>query len=105
VKEVSVKRDTNKVKIKWKVEEQRFYAVNIYRASGKSRSILINKTPVMISKFKDSLGRLQYPKTFFIDDSLYPGLYTYQFTGLDFFGKETKKTEPFNVEVKDLVPP
>ena len=105
IKEISVKTDTNKVKIKWKVEEQRFYAVNIYRALSGNKLILANKTPVMISKSRDSLGRLQYPKIFFIDDSLQPGLYTYQLAGLDFFGKETKKSEFFKVEIKDLIPP
>jgi uncharacterized protein len=105
IKDISIKPDTNKVKMKWKVEEQRFYAVNIYRYSANKIWKLVNKIPVMISGFKDSVGRLQYPKNFFIDDSLHPGFYTYQLAGLDFFGKETKRSESFKVEVKDLIPP
>lgn len=105
VKDISVKADTNKVLMKWRIEEQRLYAVNVYKESVDKSWKKLNKNPVMISKFKDSLGRLQYPKVYYMEDSLNPGLYNYQLAGVDFFGKESQRSEIFSVEVKDLIPP
>lgn len=105
VQDIVVKADTNKVTMKWRPEEQRYYAVNVYREAGGHGWLKLNKTPVMISGHKDSLGRLQYPKTFYLDDSLRPGTYTYQLAGIDFFGKETVRSESFTVEVRDFIPP
>lgn len=105
VKDISLLVDTNKVKFKWRHEEQRFYAVNVYRLNQPGQWSKQNREPVMISKYKDSLGRYQYPKVFYLDDSLAPGTYVYQLAGVDFFGKETKRSASFNVEVKDVIPP
>jgi fibronectin type 3 domain-containing protein len=101
---IQAKADTHKVKLRWKPEDQRFYAVNIYRSSDEIWK-RVNNIPVMVSRTKDSLGRLQYPSIFFIDDSLKPGTYHYQLSGIDFFGKESKRSESFMAEVKDLIPP
>ena len=105
VQDITVKADTNKVVMKWRIELNRFYAVNIYKESANNDFIKMNATPVMISEYKDSLGRKHYPNVFFMDDSLNPGIYNYQLTGVDFFGKETKRSETFKAEVKDLIPP
>ena len=69
VKEITMKADTSKVLMKWRTEQQRFYAVNIYKEEINNWKKL-NPIPVMISSFKDSLGRTQYPKVYFMDDSL-----------------------------------
>jgi fibronectin type 3 domain-containing protein len=105
VRDVWAKSDTQKVRLRWKVEERRFYAVNIYRNGPEKIWKLINKNPVIVSKTKDRLGHLQYPSVFFIDDSLKPGTYHYQLSGIDFFGKESKRSESVRVDVKDLIPP
>lgn len=105
IKDIQFLVDTNKVKFKWKHEEQRFYAVNVYREGENKNWVKLNKEPVMISKTKDSLGRYQYPKVFYLDDSLNTGNYSYQLAGVDFFGKETKRSEIFKAEIKDLIPP
>lgn len=107
VNEIHLHADTNKVKIKWKPEEKRFYAVNIYRSSSLVQEVKkLNENPVMISKYKDSTGRFRYPETMFLDDSLKDGVtYFYKLTGVDFFGKETKSSKIFEVLIKDLTPP
>jgi uncharacterized protein len=103
-REIAIQADTLNIKIRWKVEEQRFYAANIYRTQNDEWE-LVNKTPIMISKSRDSLGHLRYPQIFFTDDSLQPGIYSYQLAGIDFFGKETKRSQTIKVELKDLIPP
>ena len=105
VKDITVKTDTNKVKIKWKPEEQRFFAVNIYRSTDDRQWEKIRKRPLVISKYRDTLGNLRYPEIFAEDDSLETGIYYYQLAGVDFFGKETKRSESFKAEIKDLIPP
>lgn len=105
LKNVSVNADTARVLMKWRTEPQRFYAVNIYKETSSDQWVKLNQTPVLVSAYKDSLGRMQYPKVYFMDDSLSPGQYSYQLAGVDFFGKETRRSETFKVEVKDLIPP
>lgn len=105
LQDISYKADTNKVFIKWRPEEKRFFATNVYRGNDNKVLNLINESPVMISMVADSLGRLQYPKIFYLDDTVRSGIYYYQISGLDFFGKETKRSEVIQVEVKDLIPP
>ena len=105
LKNITLVVDTSKVKIKWSIEEQRFYAANVYRETENKEWKKLNNLPVMISKFQDSLGKLQYPKVFYLDDSLKPGTYTYQLTGIDFFGKESKRSQTYTVSVKDITPP
>jgi hypothetical protein len=102
---VVVKMDTNKVKIAWKPDDDRFYGVNIYRRSLLAKEMAkITPRPVMISR--DSLGREDYPEFFFEDDSLQTGAtYTYQLAGTGFFGEETERSAPVEVLIKDLVPP
>ena len=105
VQDIIYKADTNKVYIKWKPEEKRFFAVNVYRGTDSIPMTLISQPPVMVSRYTDSLGRLQYPSVFYLDDTLKPGTYYYQLAGLDFFGKETQYSEKLKVEVEDLIAP
>jgi fibronectin type 3 domain-containing protein len=105
VKEISIQADTNKAKIKWRPEEQRFFAVNIYRSNNTKDWLKVNERPLVITKYRDTLGNLKYPEVFYIEDSLAIGIHYYQLAGVDFFGKETKPSEPIKIQIKDLIPP
>jgi uncharacterized protein len=94
-----------KVEIGWEPEDNRFYAVNVYRKSGGSEKKL-NKRPVLLSQIKDSTGKLVYPKIKFTDDSIAEGsTYEYCITGKDFYGCETKRTAPVEIKFPDQTPP
>lgn len=107
VKDINLKLDTNKVKFTWKIEEERFYAVNIYRNSSLKQGFeKLNEKPVMISQYGDSTGKMVYPKIMFIDDSLKQGVtYGYKIAGIDFFGEELEHSPVKEVLIKDLIPP
>jgi fibronectin type 3 domain-containing protein len=98
LKDVQFKPDTNRVFSKWTNERDRFFAVNVYRSSEDKVWKKINPLPIVLSD-------VEKRKWYFVDTSAHPGIYYYQITGMDFFGKESKKSEPIKVEVKDLIPP
>lgn len=107
IKGLKIVADSLKAKISWTPEEERFYGVNIYKTSSvQNTKIKLNNHPIMVSKIKDSLGKYTYPKVMFRDDSLKEGVkYSYELTGVDFFGKETLPTMPFEIFIKDVTPP
>ena len=96
------------VHFNWKHDEDRFYAVNIYRKSNTENvATKLNKDPVMLSQVTDSLGKPSYPKPMFTESRrLEEGKsYTYQLAGVGFFGEETQWSEPLSVVFKDVTPP
>lgn len=107
VKEVKVKVNVSKAEISWKPEDDRFYAVNIYRSSSLNRlATKINDNPVMISSTPDQNGDVKIPEVLFVDDSLQENItYSYYLAGLDFFGKETAPSQTVIVSVDDVTPP
>lgn len=79
--------------LNWKHEEDRYYAVNIYRKSdGDSVFMRLNTNPMILSKNPDSLGNLAYPKPMFSEDiKLQEGVtYTYKLAGVGFFWKRNR---------------
>jgi uncharacterized protein len=96
-----------KVQFKWTVEENKFYAVNVYRSSSRdSLGVLVNKEPIIPSKVKDESGKSDYPK-WFMEDRLVreKSTYYYSLVGIDFFNKEQERSEPIEIRIKDETAP
>lgn len=97
-----------KLNLNWKHEEDRFYAVNVYRKSSADTAFTkLNANPLMLSMVTDSLGKQDYPKPMFSEDRNLQEKksYTYQLAGVGFFGNETERSAPFEVLFADVTPP
>lgn len=108
VENIEVFQERKSVKINWKPDEDRYYAVNVYRRSSKDTVVIkLNKNPLMISQITDSLGNLTYPDPMFSESiDLVEGItYTYQLAGLGFFENETEWSEPIEIAMEDVTPP
>lgn len=96
-----------KVKFGWTVEENKYYAVNIYR-SGSMDSIgqLVNPEPIIPSKVKSAAGVEEYPK-WFLEDKLVKekSTYYYRLVGIDFFNREMQMSPPIVIRIKDETAP
>jgi hypothetical protein len=108
VQDVKILQKNKKINLNWKQEEERFYAVNIYRKnSADTLTVKLNKNPLMLSQITDATGKVTYPDPMFSEDlKLEEGkMYTYQIAGVGFFGHETLKSPPVEVLFKDVTPP
>lgn len=96
-----------KVQFGWTVEENKYYAVNIYR-SGSIDSIgqLVNPEPIIPSKVKSAEGVEEYPK-WFLEDRLVreKSTYYYRLVGIDFFNREMQMSAPITIRIKDETAP
>jgi len=104
---IEITAGDKQVTMKWKLEETRFLAVNIYRASsatGKPKRV--NKLPVIVSQRPGKDGIYTVPDVFYTDSDLENGVwYRYQLAGIDYFGRETALSTPVVVMPKDTTPP
>ncbi len=93
--------------LKWKVEPERFFGVNIYRFTNKNKMPQkINKEVVLISKQKNSKNQEEYPRIFFTDKELDPHCsYTYFLKSVDYFGFESSASNYITISPKDQTPP
>jgi uncharacterized protein len=100
----TAKRDKDVAKLNWKPDENRFYAVNIYRSSSKdSVTIKLTKKPIVLSEAK---GNPTASDALFQDKDLQEGVsYYYRIAGLDFFGGECILSAKIEVKVDDITPP
>jgi hypothetical protein len=108
VDSVSIFQKGKKIALNWKHDEERFYAVNIYRTNLiDGIEIKLNKQPLVLSKITDSLGRVHYPSPMFAEDKkLKEGeRYSYEVAGVGFFENETKRSSPVEVAFEDITPP
>jgi len=96
-----------KVNFTWKVEEDKFYAVNVYRSSSPdSIGKLVTLEPIIPSKVKNEAGVQGYPEWLFEDRLVAEkSTYYYRLVGLDFFNQETKFSEPIAIRIKDETVP
>lgn len=95
------------IKFKWARDEEKYFAYNIYRGEASSAvKKVINKSPVYIFEFQDSTGNFKPLKFFYKDTSLVNGkTYYYELTGIDYLGRESKRSNQISVAPKDLTPP
>ncbi|MEP2024532.1 MAG: hypothetical protein ABJH98_12565 [Reichenbachiella sp.] len=106
VKEIEVSQNKKSIELDWLPEENRFYAINIYKTEKEIDSTYkVNNKPMMLTQVMDS-GKLVYPSPKFIDDKLSEGqTYSYEIAGIGFFGEEFARTEPVVVPFRDTTPP
>ena len=106
VQNVEVVQNKKSIELDWLPEENRFYAVNIYKTLKSIDSTYkVNNKPMMLTQVMDS-GKLVYPSPKFVDDKLVEGeTYSYEIAGIGFFGEEFVRTEPIVVPFRDTTPP
>ncbi|MFM9836909.1 MAG: hypothetical protein ACKVOQ_01525 [Cyclobacteriaceae bacterium] len=104
VEDFTAKRDKEVIKMNWKPDENRFYAVNIYRSSSKDTvTKKLTKKPIVLSEAK---GNPPASDAMFQDKDLQEGVsYYYRIGGLDFFGAECALSEKVEVKIADITPP
>lgn len=95
------------VNFKWKHDKKKFFAYNIYRTETGSQSKLrINENPVMVFSFRDAEGKETEAEYFFNDTTVTNGItYSYELTGINFLGQESRFTSQIKATPKDLIPP
>ncbi|MDA3954946.1 MAG: hypothetical protein PF485_14965 [Bacteroidales bacterium] len=105
--DIEIKAGDEQVLIKWKPNKFRFYGVNVYRRSDDQNDFLkMNDVPLITSKRKGPDGVLAYADIFYTDDSLSNGTtYYYKIVGLDYFNRNSKFSETFEVTPKDETAP
>ena len=100
---ISIEQAEQLAHINWQVDDDRFYAVNIYRRDETDTlELKRNDNPVLMGQKPDSSGKLVYPNPMYADDSLVAGThYTYRIVGVSYFENETRSVEvPFVFEDK-----
>ncbi|MFL5753281.1 MAG: fibronectin type III domain-containing protein, partial [Bacteroidia bacterium] len=105
---VEIKKHEKIVDMKWKLEVERYYAVNVYMSMNKDLSDekLVTSKPLMVTKVKNEKGVMEWPSIFYQKDSLKKGLtYNFRFTTIDFFNQEGIKSQVYVVVPPDETPP
>ncbi len=94
------------VNVSWTPEETRYFAINIYRKEEGQESRKINDNPAIPSMSTNAEGKLVYPAYFYKKgDHVIGKKYTYELRGIDFFGRESQASRPFEIEIIDRTPP
>lgn len=106
-KNIKFRTSKRQVSFVWQPETDRYFGTDIYRRTSESTTYLkLTKTPIVLSKTRNTEGTEAYGRDFFVDQKLNPGQkYVYQFVAIDFFGDESEKSEPIEVLLKDLDAP
>ena len=92
------------VMLDWEINEEKFYAINIYRKLDDKDWDRLNTSPVMISKYENKEGETVYPDEKFRDKPEQEHIYQYKACPLNFFNKEVN-CETKELKIGDLVPP
>jgi len=95
------------VNFKWKHDKKKFFAYNVYRIeSGSQTKLRLNENPVFIFSVKDANGKETEAEYFFKDTSVINGkTYSYELTGINFLGQESRFSNQIKATPKDLIPP
>ncbi len=95
------------IKLNWTMDDEHFFAYNIYRTSVKNnQKVKVNNNPVIVSLIQEKDGTERYPDSKFEDDSLEEGLvYQYYIAGIDFFGEISEMSEKVTLDYGDITPP
>ena len=102
-KEIISKSSNTKIKIGWKAEPERYYAVNIYRAPADDpeNATKINDEPVRFNN--EGGGVSKYP---FQDLGLNKDdEFIYSLKSVDYFGLEAQTANPVKFGTQDVIPP
>lgn len=89
--------------ISWQPDENKYFGYYVYRTENNGSVFKrISDQPIIVTKDKQG----NYPKYNFVDDTMNIGdVYHYQIVGIDYFGRESKKTKTLTAIIKDVTPP
>ena len=95
------------IKLNWEMDESRFFAYHVYRASAIDKGwVKVNRDPVIIALEENEQGEEVYPDIKYRDDSLETDIaYRYYIQGVDYFGDTSLKSAPFILTFGDSIPP
>jgi fibronectin type 3 domain-containing protein len=95
------------VTITWQPDPMRFWGVNIYRSSAADSAYRkVNELPLVASTRTGPDGKEGYAAEFYADATVSNSMaYRYRVAGIDFFGRETRQSEPVEVSPTDKTPP
>jgi hypothetical protein len=95
------------VSVTWLPEPARFWGVNIYRSSSADSAYrLVNEHPLVASTRPGPDGKEGYAAEFYADATVNNAmLYRYCVAGIDFFGRETRRSAPVEARPVDKTPP
>ncbi len=101
-----VDQNAKKVLLDWEIEEDRFWAVNIFQLTNNGLLTKLNNNPLIPSKVEDSTGNLSYPvPKFEVKGLMEDSVYKFFLVGLDYFGNETLSTDTLRIKFLDTTPP
>ncbi|MCG8476807.1 MAG: hypothetical protein MI784_15185 [Cytophagales bacterium] len=99
--------EKKEIKLKWKLDEYKYYGYNVYRQMEGEKELKMNERPIVPSaKVDEKTGKETYPEYLFVDkikkDKTY---YSYRVEGLDFFNRASEKTRKLGIASGDVTPP
>lgn len=104
--DMQVVQQKKKVQISYAPEPLRYFAVNVYRATGNADFQRMNERPILFIAQRDENGKQYFPDYFYEDDSVATGqTYRYQLRAIDFFGREGEPSAVRDLYVKDPTQP
>ena len=105
--DIKVEGKNKKVNMWWKVENDRFHSINIYRYSNYDTiPEKLNPEPFVLAERPGPDGRMSYPDVYFVDDKVNNDTnYFYSLAGIDFFGRETERSAPVMASPRNKTPP
>ncbi len=105
--DVRVEGKNKKVNIWWKVENERFHSINIYRYSNfDTIQKKLNPLPIVLAERPGPDGKIGYPDVYFVDTKVNNDTnYFYSLAGIDFFGRESKYSGFVMASPRNRTPP
>ncbi len=102
-KEIISKSSNTKIKIGWKAEPERYYAVNIYRAPADNPDNVtkINEEPVRFNNEGGQVSKYPFQDLGLEEDAEFE----YTLKTVDYFGLEAQIAKPVKFGTQDVIPP
>ncbi len=100
---VQIRIEDNVPLISWQPDENKFFGYFVYRSETKGgKKTRITDQPIIVTKNSDG----NFPKYLFVDDTMRVGeTYFYNVVGIDYFGRESRRSKELVAVIKDVVPP
>ncbi|MFW5760463.1 MAG: hypothetical protein ACOCXH_05745 [Cyclobacteriaceae bacterium] len=98
-----INNKNGKNRLKWRIDDNEFYGVDVYRRIGNESSFTkLNTHPVMVGQKSNEDGEMTMPEYFFEDDVKEKNItYEYKIAGKGYFEKDKPFSEPVQVFVKE----
>ncbi len=98
----TVVQDLYSAAFRWEPGQDEFMGVYLYRLDENGNKQKLSSVPIIVSTNETG----DYPEHFYTDKGLIVGnTYTYQITGIDYFGRESKLSPAVKITIRDITPP